>query len=96
MPDAVRFAGADWYATLIRHLGEVWADPPGSFEEEALIDLGEDVIVRGRLTLCGKTSGVSVTNEIAILLEFSGGKLIRGSNYPSEEVARAASQSPQT
>jgi ketosteroid isomerase-like protein len=93
VPDAVRFAGEDWYSELVRRLGEVWADPPGSFQEQELIDLGEDVIVRGRLTLRGKTSGIDVTSEIASLVEFSKGKLRRVSNYPSEAAARAASRS---
>jgi len=33
------------------------------------------VIVRGRLTLRGKTSGIDGTSEIAFLVEFSKGKL---------------------
>lgn len=92
VPGAVRFAGEDWYSELVRHVGEVWADPPGSFEEQELIDLGKDVIVRGRLTLRGKSSGIEVTSEIASLVEFSNGKLRRVSNYPSEAAARAASR----
>jgi ketosteroid isomerase-like protein len=91
VPDAVRFSGENWFAELIERLGEVWEDPPGNFRAQELIDLGQDVVVRGRLTLRGRTSGISVTNEIAILFQFCDGKLKRASNYRSEAAARAAS-----
>jgi ketosteroid isomerase-like protein len=94
VPGAVRFGGEDWHADLMDHLGEVWEDPPGTFEAEGFSDVGHDVLVRGRLTLRGKASGIEVTNEIVILFEFSHGKLRRVSNYPSEVAARAAIQSP--
>lgn len=97
VPDAVRLSGENWFGELIERLGEVWEDPPGKFEAREFIDLGDDVVVPGRLTLRGKASGLSVTNEIAILCQFRDGKLKRASNYPSEASARAAtSSSPPT
>jgi ketosteroid isomerase-like protein len=90
VPDAERFSGENWFAEVIERFGEVWMDPPGQFEAHEFIDLGDDVVVRGRLTLRGKASGITVTNEIAILFEFCDGKLRRASNYPSEAAARAA------
>jgi ketosteroid isomerase-like protein len=90
VPGATRFSGKCWYARLLEHLGDAWEDPPGKFDALEFIDLGDDVIVNGRLTLRGKTSGLSVTNEIAILLQFRDGKLTRAANYPNEAAARAA------
>ncbi|HEY1277736.1 MAG TPA: nuclear transport factor 2 family protein [Thermoleophilaceae bacterium] len=92
VPGATRFGGKGWYARLLEHLDNAWQDPPGSFEADEFIDLGDDVIIHGRLTLRGKASGLSVTNEMAVLLQFRVGRLSRAVNYPSEAAARAASE----
>jgi ketosteroid isomerase-like protein len=64
---------------------ETWNDYEQEVEE--IVDLGDDVLVVGRVSARGAGSGVPVTQEFAVVWTFDGERAIRAQSYSSRAEA---------
>jgi ketosteroid isomerase-like protein len=76
-------------------LRKMWADIFETWEDyrldlEEIVDLGEHLLIVGRVVGRGAGSGVPIDQPIAILGTFKGGKLVRGESFTSRDEALEA------
>jgi ketosteroid isomerase-like protein len=76
-----------------------WVAELGEFqnEPEEVLDLGDRVLLLGRMKGIGASSGLAFDSEVAYLITFSAGRMIREQNFRSHAQAlEAAGLSRQT
>jgi ketosteroid isomerase-like protein len=87
-PESKPFRGRQAYVRYARN----WREAFDHYVVEPLEyrDLGETVIVSGRLVARGRKSGVETATEDAWLLRFQGGKIVEYRGYASKGAALEA------
>ncbi|MGH2922961.1 MAG: nuclear transport factor 2 family protein [Solirubrobacterales bacterium] len=81
------YRGADGLRQYVADLQEAWAS--FSQEPEELIDLGDrGVLAILRLDAIGRSSGLELSNRVALHWKFEGGKARAGIGYPDADAAR--------
>ena len=82
------YKGVGAVRELFADAGEIWDDY--RLEAEDVIDLGEHVLLVGRVSGRGRASGVPINQPLAMLITFEGEKAMRSQSFASKEEALAA------
>jgi ketosteroid isomerase-like protein len=80
--------GHDGVTRWITDLVEVYED--GRVDLTDVRDLGDQVLALGTLSFTGRGSGIKTEAPVAIVATFSGGLIVRCTDYGDEREARAA------
>jgi ketosteroid isomerase-like protein len=81
------YKGVEGMRDMWADLGEIWED--FRFEVEDISDLGQHVLVVGRISGRGAGSGVPITQRIVMLWTFEDAKAVYARSYASREEALA-------
>jgi ketosteroid isomerase-like protein len=76
----------------LRGMRRMWADAAAVWEDyqsetDEIVDLGDHVLVVGRVTGRGAGSGVPISQPVAMLWSFEGDKATRAESFTSRQAA---------